>query len=219
MPQPKKFTMRLPKFCLKKRTRTCEFKTFWTKAVLQEARFTHITKRKRNCSNPYVRPYSGTSFPTRLQRKKPRFFKILHIRLQALYHAHFLSLARRKNACSRHFAFAKQGHFPQLPARRAERICNRLRRKQFRNGQKPTQVLESQFDNRKFRFACGILGRNVLCRYPRTPNGIFFDYERVNNLVNERAEIENFYLGSFKFYKSAYSTWISFIKTSFPRTK
>ena len=31
-------------------------------------------------------------------------------------------------------------------------------------------------------------------------SGIFFDYERVNNLVNERAEIENFYLGSFKFY-------------------
>lgn len=96
MPQPKKFTMRLPKFCLKKRTRMCEFKTFWTKAVLQEARFTHITKRKRNCSNPYVRPYSDTSFPTRLQRKKPRFFKILHIRLQALYHAHFYHLHDEK---------------------------------------------------------------------------------------------------------------------------
>ena len=37
----------------------------------------------------------------------------------------------------------------------------------------PAQILESQFDNRKLRFACGILGRNVLCRHPRTPNRLF----------------------------------------------
>lgn len=67
-------------------------------------------------------------------------------------------------------------------------ICNRLRRKQFRNGQKPTQVLESQFDNRKFRFACGILGRNVLCRYPRTPDRILFDYERI---TEKRTKLTN----------------------------
>lgn len=128
----------------------------------------------------------GHVFSHSLAEEKATIFKILHIRLQALYHAHFLSLARRKNACSRHFAFAKQGHFPQLFEGRTRRICNRLRRKQFRNGQKPTQVLESQFDNRKFRFACGILGRNRLHRHPRTPDRILFDYERITEKRTKR---------------------------------
>lgn len=107
---------------------------------------------------------------------KSSIFDYKHFITHIFYHLH-----DEKNACSRHFAFAKQGHFPQLFEGRTRRICNRLRRKQFRNGQKPTQVLESQFDNRKFRFACGILGRNRLHRHPRTPNGIFFDYERIEN--------------------------------------
>lgn len=92
----KRFTTHLQAFCLKKNTATCAYKTFWTQAVWHAARSMPITKQKKICSNRYARRFSDTCFHTLSRKNKATIFQVVNIRLQALHHSHFLSLARRK---------------------------------------------------------------------------------------------------------------------------
>ena len=70
MQQPRKSTTLLPRFCSKKSTATCAYRTYWTRAAWRAALSMPTTKPKRICSNPFAPPFSGMYSPTHWKRSK-----------------------------------------------------------------------------------------------------------------------------------------------------
>lgn len=138
----RKSTTPFRKFCSLKTTTTWGFRTCWTKAASQEVPFTRTTKRKKIYWNRSARRYFRTCFRTYWKRKKPRLFPLVDFWLQAFHNAHFLSHKGRKPPNTRDFAFAKQGDFPWLYARRRQGVCDRVRRQRFRRPERIARKLK-----------------------------------------------------------------------------